>query len=87
MQYLITITERLMAHRKAKAAKESPSVTQKAEQRYFRLSEAAAYLGSTPWFVSAAVRNGDLPYIPVGKRYVVDRADLDAFAAKQRVAA
>jgi excisionase family DNA binding protein len=57
------------------------------QQRYFRVVEAAAYLRCAKWAVAAAIRTKKLPYIPVGKRYVLLREDLDAFAASQRVAA
>jgi excisionase family DNA binding protein len=57
------------------------------EQRYFRVVEAAEYLRCAPWAVAAAIRAKKLPYITLGKRFVLLRDDLDAFAVGNRVAA
>jgi excisionase family DNA binding protein len=76
-----------MSRTKRKNETATQNVTQPAERRYFRISEAAAYLGSTVWFVGAAIRNKKIPHIPLGKRFVIAKSDLDDFAAKMRVAA
>jgi excisionase family DNA binding protein len=57
------------------------------DQRYFRVKEAAEYLRCAPWAVAAAIREKKLPHLQMGKRYVLLREDLDAFAAANRVAA
>jgi excisionase family DNA binding protein len=44
---------------------------------YKTITEAAAYLRSTPWFVRAQITSGALPYSKVGKRFVVATSDLD----------
>jgi excisionase family DNA binding protein len=68
-----------------KTATAAPAPTN--EQRYFRVVEAATYLRCAKWAVAAAIRAKKLPYIAVGKRYILLREDLDAFANSQRVAA
>lgn len=55
--------------------------------KHGQVKEAAEYLSCAPWCVSAAIREKKLPYLQLGKRYVLLREDLDAFAAGQRVAA
>ena len=52
-----------------------PSIT----PRLFRLPQAAHYLGATNWFVEEQFRNGNIPYLTVGKYRVVDVRDLDAW--------
>jgi excisionase family DNA binding protein len=54
------------------------------EQVYFTRDEAAAYLRSTPWFIAAAIRQGRLPKVPMGKKFILMRADLDTFAQSLR---
>jgi excisionase family DNA binding protein len=50
-------------------------------ERYFRIREAATYLRAAPWFIGQAIRGGRLPHIKFGKTFVVDKGDLDKFAA------
>jgi excisionase family DNA binding protein len=57
------------------------------EQRYFRIAEAAEYLRAKKWTIAAAIRTKQLPYIRLGKSFVLAKADLDKFAERQRVAA
>jgi excisionase family DNA binding protein len=52
---------------------ESPVVS----QRLLTLPEAAHYLGCTLWSVRELIWKGRLPYARFGKRFRVDRKDLD----------
>jgi|SRR6516162_419069 excisionase family DNA binding protein len=55
-------------------------------QRLLSVKEAAKYLGSSPWHIRRAFREGDFPRIRWGRRDMVDRADLDAFIEKMKAA-
>jgi len=46
--------------------------------RWLRIKQAAEYIGTTPGFIKAKIREGKLWRVKAGKRYLIDRADLDA---------
>jgi|ERR1700730_6578038 excisionase family DNA binding protein len=48
-------------------------------KRWLRIEAAAEYARATPGFIKAHIRNGKLPFAKAGKRYFIDRIDLDAF--------
>jgi excisionase family DNA binding protein len=54
-------------------------------QTYFSVSEAAELLRARRWTIAAAIREKKLPYIRMGKKFVLLRADLDAFALANRI--
>jgi excisionase family DNA binding protein len=47
--------------------------------RLYRLPDAAKYLSTSVWEIRKRIRDGDLPKIKLGKRFLLDRRDLDAF--------
>jgi excisionase family DNA binding protein len=49
------------------------------------VKDAARYLGCTEWYVRTLVWEKKLSHLVFGKRYVFDRADLDAFVESQKV--
>lgn len=53
-------------------------------QRYFRIAEAAVYLRCAPRFIGDAIREGQLPRLQMGKRFIIVREDLDKFALSLR---
>jgi excisionase family DNA binding protein len=55
--------------------------------RLLDLKAAAAYLSSTVWFLRTLVWNRSIPFLKFGNKYLVDRADLDAFVASNKVQA
>jgi len=57
------------------------------QPRMLTVKEAAAYLGSTIWFVRELVWGRKVRSLKFGKRIVFDRADLDAFVEQQKLAA
>jgi excisionase family DNA binding protein len=58
-----------------------------AEPRLFDLTAAARYLGTTVWRMRTLVWDKKLVHIRLGKKIMLDRADLDAFVeAQKRVA-
>ena len=46
-------------------------------RRLFSIKEVAAYLGRSPWTVAEMVRTGKFPYVPDGKRKLLDIKDVD----------
>jgi hypothetical protein len=61
--------------------------------RMLPVPAAAQYLGTTQWFIRTQCweyrrKTGEgLPFLILGKRIVIDRADLDKFIEKQKAAA
>lgn len=59
--------------------------------RMLAIPAAAEYLGTTQWFIRTLCwkqkANGDgLPHLILGKRIVIDKADLDKFIERQKAA-
>jgi hypothetical protein len=60
--------------------------------RMLTVPAASEYLGTTQWFIRTQCweykKGGEgLPFLILGKRIVIDKADLDQFIEKQKVAA
>jgi excisionase family DNA binding protein len=55
------------------------------DAQYFSVAEAAELLRARKWTIAAAIREKKLPYIRMGKKFVLMRADLDEFALAKRV--
>ena len=53
-------------------------------QRLLTLPEAARYLGCTLWSVRELIGKGQLPYTQFGKRFQVDRRDLDELLDREK---
>jgi excisionase family DNA binding protein len=41
------------------------------------IKDAAAYLGARVWAIRQLLRNRQLPYVPVGRGFKIDKVDLD----------
>jgi len=54
------------------------------QPRLLRVTQAAAYLGCSPWHVRRLLWAKEIPFLRLGKRFVVDMRDLDAFIARQK---
>jgi len=52
--------------------------------RGLRVREAAAYLGTTVFFVRDAVWKNQLPAMKLGRRLIIAREDLDRFLDEQK---
>src|SRR5690242_9367974 len=52
--------------------------------RLLTLPEAAHYLGCTLWSVRELIWKGHLPYMRFGKRFQVDRQDLDELVDREK---
>ena len=60
------------------------STISESESRLLRISEAATYLNTTPWFIRTQLWAGAIPHVRFGKRILIDKADLDRFIDKQK---
>ena len=56
------------------------------QQRLLSISEIVQEYGVTKWFWRTQIWNGDLPFVQVGRKYLVDRADIDSFIDKNKKA-
>jgi excisionase family DNA binding protein len=65
-----------MPHQKISAVQLTP--------RGLRVTEAAAYLGATVFFVRDAVWKNELPAMKLGRRLIIAREDLDKFLDEQK---
>ncbi len=52
--------------------------------RLLTLPEAAHYLGCTLWSIRELIWKGQLPYTRFGKRFQVDRRDLDELVDREK---
>jgi excisionase family DNA binding protein len=59
-----------------------------ASPRCLSLKQAATYLSAHLWFIRQLCWGGELPFIRAGRRWLIDRQDLDAWItrAKSKVA-
>jgi excisionase family DNA binding protein len=48
------------------------------EYRWMRIEQAAEYIGVTLTAMKAAVREGVIPHVRFGRRYLIDRRAIDA---------
>ena len=55
------------------------------EPRLLGVREAATYLGSTVWAIRTLVWEEQVPHIKIGKRLLIDRADLDKFVDQHKI--
>lgn len=58
---------------------------QKSVKRLFSIREAGIYLGRSPWTVAEMVRTGKLPYVPDGRRKLLDIQDLNKWIETSKV--
>src|SRR5277367_254078 len=65
---------------KTRGANQKAASLPTTEIRYYTVSEAADLLRARRWTIAAAIRDKKLPYIRMGKKVVLMRTDLDAFA-------
>jgi excisionase family DNA binding protein len=66
-----------------------PAQNSQLQPRGFRISEAAAYLGVSPWFVELKIRSKELPALKLCHHYTILKEDLDSFldAERKKIAA
>jgi excisionase family DNA binding protein len=54
--------------------------------RLLTIQQAAQYLSTTAWAIRSLLWAGEVPYLHIGRRFLIDRSDLDSFInrTKQR---
>ena len=52
--------------------------------RGFKITEAAKYMGVSPWFVELKIRSGELPALKLSRHYTILKEDMDAFLDAER---
>jgi excisionase family DNA binding protein len=57
------------------------------EPRLLGIKESAVYLGSTVWAVRSLIWNREIAFLRLGKRLLLDKADLDALIQARKVQA
>jgi excisionase family DNA binding protein len=53
--------------------------------RLLNLKQSAEYLSAHPWALRQMVRTRQIPYIRIGRGYLIDRADLDRYVEKNKI--
>jgi len=53
--------------------------------RLLSIKDAAAYLGARVWAVRQMVRKRELPYVPVGPGFKIDKIDLDRWIERAKI--
>jgi excisionase family DNA binding protein len=64
----------------------SHTVTQIDNGRWLSVREAATYIRGTNWFVETLCRSKQIPYKRNGKKFVIDRQDLDRYMESGKTA-
>jgi excisionase family DNA binding protein len=54
------------------------------DQRWLDVKAAAAHVGATVSFIRTLIWDGAIPYVRAGKKFVIDRADLDSYMTRQK---
>lgn len=57
----------------------SPSATQPITPRLVTIKQAAAYCSCAVWAIRQAIWSKELRACMIGKRYLIDRGDIDSF--------
>jgi excisionase family DNA binding protein len=63
--------------------RERQASTKQDDRRGYRIAEAAAYMGVTPWFVELKIRSGELRALRMCRHYTILKEDMDAFLDAQ----
>ncbi len=53
-------------------------------KRGYRITEAAEYMGISPWFIELKIRSGELPALKLCRHYTILREDMDDFLDAER---
>ena len=53
--------------------------------RLLSIKDAAAYLSARVWAIRQLVRNREIPYVPVGRGFKIDKIDLDRWIERQKI--
>ncbi len=61
---------------------ETPQISR--DRRWYSIKRAALYCDAAIWRIRSAIWAGELPYIRSGKRFLLDRLDLDSWLERQK---
>lgn len=53
--------------------------------RLLNIQEAAKYLSAHVHFIRTKIRSRELPHLRLGKRFVIDKRDLDKFVEREKI--
>jgi excisionase family DNA binding protein len=53
--------------------------------RLLSLKQSADYLGAHLWAIRQMIRNREIPYVQIGRKFLIDRFDLDRYIEKNKV--
>lgn len=56
----------------------------KSGKRLLSIKEVHEEFGVTVWFWRMRLIEGDLPYVKTGKKYLIDRTDVEAFILRNK---
>jgi len=62
----------------------SASAIPPAETLLLDIHGAARALSATPWAIRSLLWDGKIPFIKIGRRFLVDPADLRAYIAREK---
>ena len=54
-------------------------------KRLYSIKELVKEIGGTTWFWRTQIWDGQLPYVQVGRKMLIDRNDIEAFIQKHKV--
>jgi excisionase family DNA binding protein len=54
-------------------------------KRLYSIKELVKEIGATEWFWRTQIWDGQLPYIQVGRKMLIDRNDIEAFIQKHKL--
>lgn len=53
-------------------------------KRLYSIKELVREIGSTEWFWRSQIWDGQIPYVQVGRKMLIDRDDIEAFIQKHK---
>jgi excisionase family DNA binding protein len=53
-------------------------------KRLYTIKELVAVFGATPWFWRSQIWDGQLPYVQVGRKMLIDNKDVETFIEKNK---
>ena len=53
--------------------------------RLLSIKDVAVYLGARVWAIRQMLRKRELPYVPVGGRFKIDKVELDRWIERQKI--
>lgn len=54
-------------------------------KRLYSIKELVKEVGATEWFWRTQIWDGQLPFVQVGRKMLIDRNDLEAFIQRHKV--